>query len=123
MAKRPSLRRAAVVMSLSAVLIAAGAAALTALFPWEVRAAQNRQMESVQYTLERLRAENERLKEQIEATNDPIVMERVAREQLYLTREGDKLYRLVIDTSDIVILPDPWPFPGLAHLMRPASGP
>lgn len=68
-------------------------------------------------TLEAIQSEIAALKEQVELATDKVIVERIAREDMSLIREGDKLYRLSVDPSTALHLPLNWPLPGLRHLL------
>jgi cell division protein FtsB len=68
-------------------------------------------------TLDAIQNEIAGLKKQVELATDKVIVERRAREDMSLVREGDKLYRLSIDPSDALKLPVDWPLPGLRHLL------
>lgn len=53
---------------------------------------ENAQLES---ELTRLRAENAELRREITSMDDPAVIEKLAREQLGLVKDGDTVYRFV----------------------------
>ncbi len=87
------------------------------LIPWQSLAAQRHNIDHATETLARLQAETSDLAAQVAEAKDPVVVERIAREQLSLVREGDMLFRLNVDPADVVTLPAAWPLPGLAHLL------
>ena len=68
-------------------------------------------------TLNEIQNEIAGLKEQVELATDKVIVERRAREDMSLIREGDKLYRLSVDPSTALELPLNWPLPGLRHLL------
>ena len=68
-------------------------------------------------TLDAIQNEIAGLKKQVELATDKVIVERRAREDMSLVREGDKLYRLSIHPSDALKLPVDWPLPGLRHLL------
>jgi cell division protein FtsB len=68
-------------------------------------------------TLNAIQSEIAGLKKQVELATDKIIVERRAREDMSLVREGDKLYRLSVDPSNALQLPVDWPLPGLRHLL------
>ena len=87
------------------------------LFPWQSLTSQRRNIDHASDTLARLQAETAHLATQVAQANDPVVVERIAREQLSLVRDGDTLYRLNVDPADVVKLPPAWPLRGVAHLL------
>ncbi len=99
------------------VLVGAVGALLVLLTPWQSLANQRRNIDHATDTLARLQAETSQLAEQVAEAKDPVVVERLARAQLSLVREGDTLYRLNVDPADVVALPAAWPLPGVAHLL------
>ena len=68
-------------------------------------------------TLNEIQNEIAGLKEQVELATDKVIVERSAREDMSIIREGDKLYRLSVDPSTALELPLNWPLPGLRHLL------
>jgi cell division protein FtsB len=68
-------------------------------------------------TLDAIQNEIAGLKEQVELATDKVIVERKAREDMSLIREGDKLYRLSVDPSTALQWPLNWPLPGLRHLL------
>ena len=87
------------------------------LFPWQSLTSQRRSIDHATDTLARLQAETAHLETRVAEAKDPVVVERIAREQLSLVREGDQLIRLNVDPADVVMLPTAWPLPGVAHLL------
>ncbi len=114
-------RAMAVVAGLIAAIAAVGVLAVL-LFPWQSVSSQRRSIDHATETLTRLQAETSHLEQRVAEAKDPIVVERIAREQLSLVRDGDTLYRLNVDPADAVSLPPAWPLPGVAHLLG-GSGP
>ncbi len=104
-------------MTVSAVCLLA-----VVLFPWQSLTSQRRSIDHAADTLERLQAETSHLAVQVAEAKDPVVVERIAREQLSLVREGDTLYRLNVDPADVITLPSSWPLPGVAHLLGDRKG-
>lgn len=109
-------RPLAVFVGLVIVVSAVGLLAVL-LFPWQSLTSQRRSIDHAADTLERLQAETSHLAARVADAKDPVVVERIAREQLSLVREGDTLYRLNVDPADVVTLPAAWPLPGVAHLL------
>ncbi|MDE0133854.1 MAG: septum formation initiator family protein [Acidimicrobiaceae bacterium] len=109
-------RPLAVLVGLVIVVSAVGLLAVL-LFPWQSLTSQRRSIDHAADTLERLQAETSHLAVQVAEAKDPVVVERIAREQLSLVREGDTLYRLNVDPADVITLPSSWPLPGVAHLL------
>ncbi len=114
-------RAMAVVAGMIVALAAVGLLAVL-LFPWQNLSSQRRSIDHATETLARLQAETSHLEQRVAEAKDPIVVERIAREQLSLVRDGDTLYRLNVDPADAVSLPPAWPLPGVAHLLG-GSGP
>lgn len=100
------------------VAIAAVGLLAVLLFPWQHLANQRRSIDYATETLTRLTDENTLLAERVADAKDPVVVERIAREQLSLVRDGDTLYRLSVDPADTVKLPPAWPLRGVEHLLR-----
>ena len=114
-------RPLAVLVGLVIVVSAVGLLAVL-LFPWQSLTSQRRSIDHAADTLERLQAETSHLAAQVADAKDPVVVERIAREQLSLVREGDTLYRLNVDPADVIALPAAWPLPGVAHLLGDGDG-
>ncbi len=114
-------RPLAVLVGLVIVVSAVGLLAVL-LFPWQSLTSQRRSIDHAADTLERLQAETSHLAVQVAEAKDPVVVERIAREQLSLVREGDTLYRLNVDPADVITLPPAWPLPGVAHLLGDGEG-
>ncbi|WP_419932806.1 FtsB family cell division protein [Candidatus Poriferisodalis sp.] len=114
-------RPLAVLVGLVIVVSAVGLLAVL-LFPWQSLTSQRRSIDHAADTLERLQAETSHLAAQVADAKDPVVVERIAREQLSLVREGDTLYRLNVDPADVITLPAAWPLPGVAHLLGDGDG-
>ena len=113
---RSGRRLMTVLVGLVIVVSAVGLLAVL-LFPWQSLTSQRRSIAHAEETLARLQAETSHLSERVADAKDPVVVERIAREQLSLVREGDTLYRLNVDPADVVNLPPAWPLPGVAHLL------
>lgn len=114
-------RPLAMFVGLVIVVSAVGLLAML-LFPWQSLTSQRRSIDHAADTLERLQAETSHLAAQVADAKDPVVVERIAREQLSLVREGDTLYRLNVDPADVITLPAGWPLPGVAHLLGDGDG-
>ena len=99
------------------VLAAVVVLLLMLVFPTRVYFEQRERIADAEATLAALRSETASLAIEVRAGTDPVVVERVAREQLGLIREGDRLYRLSVDPADAVDLPVSWPLPGVRHLL------
>ena len=106
----------ATLVGLAIVVSAVGLLAVL-LFPWQSLNSQRRNIDHAADTLERLQAETAHLVDQVADARDPRVLERMAREQFSLVREGDTLYRLHVNPAEVITLPPAWPLPGVAHLL------
>ncbi len=116
--RRPRSGRRAMRLLVGLVVVVASVGLLAGLlFPWQSLNSQRRSIAHAQDTLARLQAETSHLSDQVTEAKDPVVVERIAREQLSLVREGDTLYRLNVNPADVVDLPTAWPLPGVAHLL------
>jgi cell division protein FtsB len=87
------------------------------VFPTQAYLEQRRRIDEAEATLAALRTETAELEREVASGTDPIELERIAREQLSLVRDGDRLYRLSVDPGDAVDLPPGWPLPGVRHLL------
>jgi len=114
-----SLWRSRLVRLLGGLIALTAVVAMLVLvvFPTQALFDQRERIDDAEATLAALRTESVGLEERVSAGTDPIVVERVAREQLSLVREGDLLYRLSVDPADAVDLPASWPLPGVRHLL------
>ena len=116
--RRPRSGRRVMTVLVGLVIVVSAVGLLAVLlFPWQSLNSQRNNIDHAEEMLARLRAETSHLSEQVAAAKDPVVVERIAREQLSLVREGDTLYRLNVDPADVVNLPPAWPLPGVAHLL------
>jgi cell division protein FtsB len=68
-----------------------------------------RENAQLQSELARLRTENAELRREISSMDDPAVVEKLAREQLGLVKDGDTVYRFV--TPPTAAKPEPQPPP------------
>ncbi len=107
------VRAFTVLVALTAVV----AILLLLVFPTQALLDQRQRIDDAEATLAALRSESSGLEDRVAAGTDPIIVERVAREQLSLVREGDILYRLSVDPANAVDLPASWPLPGVRHLL------
>lgn len=79
--------------ALLAVMLLVGLAiVLAGVFPFRQLIAQERLVDNTQAKLDALVAENERLQDQIELTQSPAELERIAREQYGMARPGETTY-------------------------------
>lgn len=116
--RRPRPRRRVMTVLVGLVIVVSSVGLLAVLlFPWQSLTSQRNNIAHAEETLARLQAETSHLSEQVADAKDPVVVERIAREQLSLVREGDTLYRLNVDPADVVNLPPAWPLGGVAHLL------
>ena len=115
----PQRRRPRPLAVLVSLVIVVGAVGLLAvlLFPWQSLTSQRSNIDHATDTLARLQAETAHLEARVVEAKDPVVVERIAREQFSLVREGDQLIRLNVDPADVVTLPPTWPLPGVAYLL------
>ena len=107
-------------LRLVTVLIATATAVVLLMmlvFPTQQYFDQRDEITEAEANLAALRRETADLQARVAAGRDPVVVERVAREQLSLVREGDQLYRLSVDPAEAVRLPPTWPLPGVRHLL------
>lgn len=118
------MRKATAVGSSLAVIVGIMAVVAAGL-PWQALSQQNSDITEAREALARLAAETAWLEEQTAMADDPVHVERLAREHLRMVREGDILFRINVSPSDVVDLPAAWPLPGVAHLLGPnePSGP
>lgn len=91
-------RRRRTILRAVAVVVLLGA--LTYLFVFSRhgylrRCELARENERLQHELDAMRAENVRLRQELERLDDPEAVEKLAREKLGLVREGETVYRFV----------------------------
>lgn len=103
--------------------IAVVAVLLLLVFPTQQYLGQRDNIDDARETLAALRAETAALDEQVRSMDDPVVVERLAREQLSLTHPGEQLYRLNVDPRTALEWPAAWPLPGLKALLTGESAP
>lgn len=80
---------------------------------WEQRA----DIETAEADLERLREDNAALESRLERTRDPVEVERMARTELGMVREGEESYTVLPPPTSGLVLPDVWPFDRLAPVL------
>lgn len=85
---------------------------LVAVFPTRTWLAQREERQQKQEELAAIRAEREEYEERIEELQTPEEVERIAREEYGMTREGEVPYRVLPPAVAPVDLPDTWPFAG-----------
>lgn len=98
--------------------VALAAAAVLILAP-PVRGwwSQRTEISTAQSDLGAVQADNEVLQERLERIGDPAELERIARRDLGLVREGEESYTVLPPSTAGLVLPDQWPFNRLAPAM------
>ncbi|MCB1011219.1 MAG: septum formation initiator family protein [Microthrixaceae bacterium] len=67
-----------------------------------------------------LEADNDQLRDRLDKIGDPATLERIARRDLGLVREGEESYTVLPPSTAGVVLPDSWPFDRVAPAMARA---
>ena len=80
---------------------------------WEQRS----EISSARAELEAIEADNAELQRRLERIEDPEELERIARRDLGLVREGEESYTVLPPSTAGLMLPDSWPFDRLAPAM------
>jgi cell division protein FtsB len=83
---------------------------------------QRGQVESAQAELDRLNEDNAVLEARLERMRDPGEVERIARSELGMVREGEESYVMLPPPTAGLLLPDAWPFDRLAPALLDDSG-
>lgn len=109
-ARRPHGRMLAVVL----VAIAVVAFLLVAVFPTRTLLAQRSDTADAKRELAELDKANAALDRRIEHLQTPEEIERIARKEYGLVRDGEEAYAILPAPAPPVELPDIWPFQGVA---------
>ena len=91
------------------------------VYPTRTYLAQRSSLGRAQHQLEVLKTENARLDERVKALDTDAEIERLAREQYNLVREGEEAYAILPAPPAPITLPHVWPFTGLAEKLDPAA--
>ncbi|MEZ5239102.1 MAG: septum formation initiator family protein [Microthrixaceae bacterium] len=99
------------------VLVGAGVAAFAAVVLaaplgnwWD----QRNQIRAAEDELALIEADNEALRGRLDSISDPETIERIARQDLGLVREGEESYTILPPSTAGLVMPDTWPFDRLA---------
>lgn len=106
-----AVRRVLVAVFLAAAAVLILAPPITGW--WE----QRTEIMSARSELDTLEADNEQLERRLERIEDPEELERIARRDLGLVREGEESYTVLPPATAGLMLPDTWPFNRLAPAM------
>lgn len=79
--------------------------------------AQRREITDAESNLEAIRADNRDLQERLDRIGEPSTIERLARRDLGLVREGEESYTILPPATAGLVMPDTWPFDRLAPAM------
>ena len=106
-----------------ALVMAALAAAAVVILAPPVRGwwSQRQDIDVARADLAELRADNERIESRLESVADPAEVERIARDQLGLVREGEESYLILPPSTAGLVLPNAWPFNRVAAAMQEAG--
>jgi cell division protein FtsB len=87
--------------------------------------AQRGEIERAEADLELLSEDNAALQARLDRMKDPAEVERVARAELGMVREGEESYSILPPATAGLVLPDAWPFNRLAPALvdDPVEGP
>ncbi len=79
--------------------------------------AQRAEISTAQAELDAVQSDNEVLQGRLDRIDDPTELERIARRDLGLVREGEESYTVLPPSTAGLILPDQWPFNRVAGAM------
>ncbi|MFV0315511.1 MAG: FtsB family cell division protein [Microthrixaceae bacterium] len=65
--------------------------------------------------------DNDELRKRLDLIGDPTTVERIARRDLGLVREGEESYTILPPATAGVVMPDTWPFDRVAPAMASAG--
>ncbi len=101
------------------VLVTVVGVLFVGFFPGRTFVAQQASLGRAEDRLEVLQEQNELLDGRIEALNTDAEIERLAREQYNLVRPGEQAYAILPPPEVPVLIPEVWPFTGLADALAP----
>jgi cell division protein DivIC len=110
------LRRAIVVALLGALGVLILAPAVRGWW------SQRQDIDAARAELAALEEDNEALERRLDRVSDPAELERIARDQLGLVREGEESYVILPPPTAGLVLPNAWPFNRVAVAMQEARG-
>jgi cell division protein FtsB len=102
---------------------AAGLVALTALAVVILAApvgdwwSQRSDIRDAEANLATIEADNRELQDRLDRIGDPATVERIARRDLGLVREGEESYTILPPPTAGLVMPDTWPFNRVAASM------
>jgi cell division protein FtsB len=99
------------------VVAAAVAAVVIAGAPARQWWAQRGEIERAETDLEQITEDNAALQARLDRMKDPAEVERVARAELGMVREGEESYSVLPPATAGLVLPDAWPFNRLAPVL------
>lgn len=79
---------------------------------------QRQDIEEARAELSSIEDDNVALEQRLERVSDPVELERIARDQLGLVREGEESYVILPPPTAGLVLPDAWPFNRVAGAMQ-----
>jgi cell division protein FtsB len=103
------------------VVAAVAAAVVIAGAPARQWWSQRGEINQAEEELRQLSEDNEALEARLDRMQDPQEVERVARDELGMVREGEESYSILPPATAGVALPDAWPFNRLAPALVDAS--
>lgn len=79
--------------------------------------AQRSEISDAEANLTVIEADNRELQERLDRIGDPATIERIARRDLGLVREGEESYTILPPPTAGLVMPDTWPFNRVAASM------
>lgn len=79
--------------------------------------AQRRDIGEAEANLAAIEADNRDLQERLDRIGEPATVERIARRDLGLVREGEESYTILPPPTAGLVMPDTWPFNRVAASM------
>lgn len=78
---------------------------------------QRSEIKAAESDLAAIRADNRDLQERLDRIGEPSTIERMARRDLGLVREGEESYMILPPPTAGLVMPDTWPFDRIAPAM------
>lgn len=78
---------------------------------------QRNEIKRAEEDLALIEQDNRELSERLDRLDDPAVIERIARRDLGLVREGEESYTILPTPTAGLVMPDTWPFDRIAAAM------
>ncbi|MGI9578780.1 MAG: FtsB family cell division protein [Microthrixaceae bacterium] len=103
------------------IAVLCGAAVLILAPPVRGWWSQRQDIDDARAELAAMEADNAALEQRLGRVSDPAELERIARDQLGLVREGEESYVILPPPTAGLVLPNAWPFNRLALAMQDAG--